>query len=72
MDLKGVNNKINNIHAGTQHYKPQNADAMYFGNWVDSNLIELYNRHKTNVLCKPPFNNFTDDSLRKNLKTLKL
>tara|TARA_B100000085_G_scaffold285242_1_gene320606 strand:- start:5134 stop:5721 length:588 start_codon:yes stop_codon:yes gene_type:complete len=66
MDLKGVNNKINNIYAGTQHYKPKNADAMYFGNWVDQLNRIIQQTQNKRFMQVNPLNNFTDDSLRKN------
>ena len=32
MDLKGVNNKINNIYAGTKHYRDKDVEPTVFDN----------------------------------------
>lgn len=66
MDFKGVNNMINNIYAGSMHYKEKNAEPMYFGNWVDqlNTLMKLYSDKR--FFHVNPLDNFTDDSFRKN------
>ena len=66
MDLKGVNNMINNIYAGTTHYKEKNTEPMFFGNWVDqiNNLIRKHNNKR--FMHVNPLNNFTADVFRKN------
>lgn len=33
-DLSSPDNKINNIYAGTQHYKPTDSTPTYYGNWI--------------------------------------
>jgi hypothetical protein len=33
-DLTGTDGKINNVYAGTEHYKPSGSPATYSGNWV--------------------------------------
>lgn len=34
-DFKGIDNdKVNNIFAGTKNYKPVDANATYYGNWL--------------------------------------
>mgnify|MGYP001316743127 FL=1 len=66
MDLKGVNNMINNIYAGTENYLPKNSETVHFGNWVDqTNAIMQEYTHKR-FMHVNPLNNFTDDSFRKN------
>lgn len=66
MDLKGVNNRINNIYAGTPHYKPKNNEPMYFGNWVEQLNKIMETAPNKRFMQVNPLNNFTDDSLRKN------
>ena len=43
-DLKGDDGKINNIYAGTAHYKPADAAATYYGNWVRQ-VAEVMRQH---------------------------
>jgi hypothetical protein len=74
MDLKGVNNRINNIYAGTAYYKEKSADPMYFGNWVEQidTLIQKFNSKR--FMHVNPLNNFTADEFRKhtNFETITL
>ena len=66
MDLKGVNNHINNIYAGTANYKEKNAEPMYFGNWVDQ-ICTLIKKHSNKRFMHiNPLDNFTADEFRKN------
>lgn len=66
MDLKGKNNMINNIYAGTPNYLDNNADPTFFGNWVDqvNTLMKLYSNKR--FFHVNPLDNFTDESFRKN------
>lgn len=41
-------NKINNIYAGTQHYRPKDAPPTYTGNWIKQ-LVKIMENHKN---CK--------------------
>ena len=34
-DLTGIDGMINNVYAGTQHYKESNTSETYYGNWVN-------------------------------------
>ena len=65
-DLKGVNNLINNIYAGTTHYKDKDNEPMYFGNWVEqiNTLMQLHTDKR--FVHVNPLDNFTDESFRKN------
>lgn len=66
MDLKGVNNMINNIYAGTPYYKPKNTEPMYYGNWIDQ-LDTLFKLHTDKRFIQVnPLNNWTADQLHKN------
>jgi len=66
MDLKGVNNRINNIYAGTANYKQKLAEPMYFGNWVEQ-INALIQRHSgKRFMHVNPLDNFTADEFRKN------
>jgi len=66
MDLKGTNNKINNIYAGTQYYRDKNDDPTFFGNWVDQiNSIMQSFKNKRYVHVNP-LDNFVPDLWRKN------
>tara|TARA_B100002019_G_C21234105_1_gene581755 strand:- start:699 stop:1307 length:609 start_codon:yes stop_codon:yes gene_type:complete len=64
MDLKGVNNKINNIYAGTKHYREKNVEPTVFDNWV--NQIEfIMNKYKNKrFIHVNPLDNFTPDVWR--------
>jgi len=66
MDLKGINNKINNVYAGTQHYKKKESPPVFFGNWVDqiNNLIKMNNSKR--FLLINPLDSFTADIFYKN------
>jgi hypothetical protein len=66
MDLKGVNNMINNIYAGTAHYKDKNTDAVFFGNWIDQ-ITTIIGKHSSKrFMHVNPLDNFTADDFRKN------
>lgn len=43
-DLQGDAGKINNIYAGTEHYKPVDSTATYYGNWVRQ-IAEVMRQH---------------------------
>ena len=64
MDLKGVNNKINNIYAGTKHYREKDVGPTVFDNWV--NQIEfIMNKYKNKrFIHVNPLDNFTPDVWR--------
>ena len=66
MDLKGVNNMINNIYAGTANYKEKNAEPMYFGNWIDQINTLIQKHSNKRFMHVNPLNNFTADEFRKN------
>jgi hypothetical protein len=34
-DLIGIGNRHNNVYSGTSNYKDVNADATYYGNWIN-------------------------------------
>jgi len=40
-DYQGINNKINNIFAGTKNYKPPDASATYYGNWLRQTRVVI-------------------------------
>ena len=66
MDLKGVNNKINNIYAGTKHYRGKDDTPTFFGNWVDQvNIIINIFKNKRYIHVNP-LDNFVPDLWRKN------
>ncbi len=66
MDLKGVNNKINNIYAGTNNYKAINTEAMYFGNWIDQTNYLIQKFKTKRFMHVNPLDNFTADEFKKN------
>lgn len=66
MDLKGSNNKINNIYAGTQHYRDKNDDPTFFGNWVDQINSIMQNFKNKRYIHVNPLDNFVPDLWRKN------
>lgn len=43
-DLGGVNNRVNNIYAGTEHYVAETAAPTFWGNWVSQlqKIVEFY------------------------------
>ena len=68
-DYQGLgrrNELVNNIYAGTPHYKPKNNEPMYFGNWVEQLNKIMATAPNKRFMQVNPLNNFTDDSLRKN------
>ena len=66
MDLKGVNNMINNIYAGTANYKEKRAEPMYFGNWIDQICTLIKKHNNKRFMHVNPLDNFTADEFRKN------
>ena len=66
MDLKGTNNKINNIYAGTKHYRDKNDNPTFFGNWVDqiNSIIQSFENKR--YIHVNPLDNFVPDMWRKN------
>ena len=74
MDLKGINNTINNIYAGTKNYKHKGDSPIYFGNWVDQ-IIGIIQKYPTKrFMHVNPLDNFTDDKFLKfeNFETITL
>jgi hypothetical protein len=73
-DLKGVNNLINNIYAGTEHYRPKGVDNTFFGNWVNQIESLLQKHPDQRVIHVNPFDNFTPDDWSKynNFSTMSL
>lgn len=65
-DLKGFNNLINNIYAGTVHYKDKDNEPMYFGNWVEQINTLMKSHTDKRFVHVNPLDNFTDESFRKN------
>ena len=65
MDLKGVNNKINNIYAGTKNYRDKNDTATVFDNWIVQvkNIMKDFN-HKRYIHVNP-LDNFRPDTWQK-------
>lgn len=61
MDLKGVNNKINNIYAGTKHYREKNDTPTFFGNWVDQINIIIKSFENKRYIHVNPLDNFIPD-----------
>jgi hypothetical protein len=74
MDLKGVNNKINNIYAGTPNYKEKDTEVMYFGNWIDQISSIMDKNNTKRFMHVNPLDNFTADEFRKhtNFETITL
>ena len=66
MDLKGFNNKINNIYAGTKHYRAKTDVPTYFTNWVDqvNNIMQIYQNKR--YIHVNPLDNYIPKSWRKN------
>ena len=74
MDLKGVNNAINNIYAGTKNYKEKGESPIHFGNWVDQ-ITGIMQKYPTKrFMHVNPLDNFTDDKFLKfeNFETINL
>ena len=65
MDLKGVNNKINNIYAGTKNYRDKNDVATFFNNWISQveNIIIKF-PHKRYIHVNP-YDNYKPDQWMK-------
>ena len=66
MDLKGVNNKINNIYAGTKHYRDKNEVPTVFENWINQvdTIMKLFPLKR--YIHVNPLDNFTPDLWRGN------
>lgn len=66
-DFKGTNNKINNIYAGTEHYKEKTSDPIFFGNWVDhiDGIVKQFS-HKRFMQINP-LDCFTPEKLLTNI-----
>jgi len=66
MDLKGVNNKINNIYAGTTHYRDKNAVPTVFENWVNQvdSIMKIFSLKR--YIHVNPLDNFTPELWKKN------
>ena len=66
MDLKGVNNKVNNIYAGTTYYRNKNEVATVFENWV--NQIETIMKKFINkrYIHVNPLDNFVPQQWERN------
>jgi len=60
MDLKGWNNKINNIYAGTLNYKPEDYKAVHFGNWVDQTCRLMQEQPTKRFFHVNPLDDFVD------------
>ena len=72
-DFKGVNNKHNNIYAGTAHYRPADDKVTYFGNWIDQ-IKTVLARHPTKrVFHVNPLDNFSPNQFTEpNFETMDL
>jgi len=66
MDLKGINNKINNIYAGTQHYKNKDNIPTHFDNWVRQVEYIMRKFPSKRFIHVNPLHNFTPDIWIKN------
>ncbi len=66
MDLKGVNNKINNIYAGTKNYKDKNSAPTPYVNWVNQINTIMKNHQDKRFMHVNPINGFTDASFFNN------
>jgi len=40
-DYQGINEKVNNIYAGTLNYKKDNEPATFYGNWLRQTVITI-------------------------------
>ena len=40
-DYKGIDEKVNNLYAGTKNYKKPNEKATYYGNWLRQTTIVI-------------------------------
>lgn len=60
MDLRGTNDKkINNIYAGTEFYKDQQAGETYYGNWVNQIKGVIQEHSVQNFFHVNPYLGFT-------------
>lgn len=66
MDLKGVNNKINNIYAGTENYKDKNSPPTPYINWVNQINTIMKNHQDKRFMHVNPIDGFTDESFFNN------
>lgn len=66
MDLKGVNNKINNIYAGTINYKDADSAPTPFCNWTAQINTIMKNHQDKRFMHVNPINGFTDESFFNN------
>lgn len=46
MDLVGLNNRINNIYAGTTNYRNTDSAAVHYGNWI-SQIADIAGEFRT-------------------------
>ena len=67
MDLKGINNKINNIYAGTKFYRKKDDTPTVFENWVNQvESIMLNYKHKRFIHVNPLDNFIPEQWLQNN------
>jgi len=73
-DLKGQHNFINNIYAGTLHYKSKNSAPTPWGSWETQISILLTKFLSKQIVHVNPLNEFTSDKWRKhtNFRTMYL
>ncbi len=73
-DLKGNNNLINNIYAGTEHYKSKNSEPTTWTNWVDQIDKLLAQFPSKQIVHVNPLHDFTSDRWRQhtNFKTMNM
>jgi len=73
-DLKGQHNLVNNIYAGTEHYKGTDSPPTPWRNWVDQIEILLQKFPGKNIVHVNPLHEFTSERWRKkdNFRTMYL
>jgi len=74
MDLKGINNKINNMYAGTKFYKSKDELATPYSNWQEHILFLMQKNINKNFFHVNPLDNFTPDKWKQltNFETMSL
>ena len=66
MDLKGINNKINNIYAGTANYKDKDSIPTHFDNWISQIDTIIKKAELKRFIQVNPLSGFTPDVWIKN------
>ena len=64
-DYEGLNNKVNNIYAGTENYKTNDATATYHGNWArQTGIVIQKNPTKRYIRVALERDSFLPDNLK--------